>query len=108
MKMSKSIYVLLILLSLQYHISARKYSEREVDEELIDIIAEKLKRISTNDASGNKVDPNDHVVIDLWNKLNDDDIKNRSQINDYSDEAAALRWLKWYATISQRYHQVYD
>jgi hypothetical protein len=48
----------------------------------------------------------DEVDIDLWNELNDKDIKNMPTIEDYSDEATAARWLKWYFTVSRRYRQV--
>ncbi|CAF4888903.1 unnamed protein product, partial [Rotaria sp. Silwood2] len=53
-----------------------------------------------------EVDPNDHVDIELWNKLNEQDMKNMPEINDYSDEIMAIKWLKWYVRIAQRYSQV--
>ena len=48
----------------------------------------------------------DQVDIALWNELNDKDIKNMPTIDNYSDEAAAARWLKWYLIVVQRYRQV--
>ncbi|CAF4718681.1 unnamed protein product, partial [Rotaria sp. Silwood2] len=53
-----------------------------------------------------EVDPNDHVDIELWNKLNEQDKKNMPEINDYSDEIVAIKWLKWCVRIEQRYTQV--
>ena len=54
----------------------------------------------------NDVDPTDRVDINLWNKLNDEEIKNIPSIDDYSSEINARRWLKWRSRISLRYHQV--
>jgi len=119
MKINNSIYILLFFFSLQYYIIARqhqKYYLRELENELIDIINENRNLISTGSLDSfeqsnldeNEADPNDRVDIVLWNKLNDDDIKNMPEINDYSDEATAVRWLKWHTRVSLRYHQVYD
>lgn len=53
-----------------------------------------------------QVDPNDLVDVNLWNQLNNDEIKNMPQIKSYADEATAARWLEWYTRIAQRYSQV--
>jgi hypothetical protein len=116
MNINISIYILLLIFSFQYYTLARKYDEIDLENELINLIERNLQSFSahsnenskksTNDKYG--VDPNDRVDIDLWNKLNNEDIKNMPQINDYSDETTAVRWLKWYTRISLRYHQVYD
>jgi len=119
MKINNSIYILLFFFSLQYYIIARqhqKYYLRELENELIDIINENRNLISTDyldsfeqsNLDENEADPNDRVDIVLWNKLNHDDIKNMPEINDYSDETTAVRWLKWHTRVSLRYHQVYD
>ena len=112
------IYLFLLIFGLQSEISARKYStyhERAVnlEYEILDMLN---KRYSTNfhsisdilelDEREEVVDPDDHVDIELWNKLNDEDIKNMPQTDDYSNEKAALQWLKWYSTISLRNYQV--
>jgi hypothetical protein len=109
--MKNSIYVLLFICSYQYYSVARKFYQSDFENELIDFIEENLYSISTNpDESNsyeNEIDPNDRVDVDLWNKLNDEDIKNMPQTDDYSNEATAKRWLKWRARVSLRYHQVY-
>jgi hypothetical protein len=51
-------------------------------------------------------DPDDRVHINLWNELNDDAIQRMPEITDYSDEHNAIRWLKWFLPIIQRYQQV--
>ncbi|CAF3991984.1 unnamed protein product [Rotaria sordida] len=53
-----------------------------------------------------EVDPNDHVNIELWNKLNEEDMKQMPEINDYSNEIIAQEWLKWYLRIAERYSQI--
>ncbi|UJR37123.1 hypothetical protein I4U23_029827 [Adineta vaga] len=116
MKINQFISIILILFSLQNEILARRYltyRQRTTDfeQEILDILN---KRFSTNfnsisdvlNHNERKVDPDDHVNIELWNKLNDKDIKNMPQIDDYSDETVATRWLKWYSKISKRFYQV--
>ncbi|CAF1531916.1 unnamed protein product, partial [Adineta steineri] len=87
-------------------------SEKEL-RALITIIKEEYS-FSVNektDYEGNpneniQVDLNDHVDIALWNKLNDQDIKNMPEIKDYTDEATATHWLEWYFRINQRFSQI--
>lgn len=99
MKIGNSIYILLLICSFSSDTFAR--------HELIDLIEEELYSSLRNfDSEENEVDPNDRVDVKLWNKLNDEDIKNMPQIDDYSDEETAKRWLKWHNHISLRYHQV--
>ena len=66
-------------------------------EELIEILLEQ---------SSNADDPNDRVDIDLWNQLNEQDMKNMPDIDDYSDADNARDWLEWYSRVSLRYFQV--
>ncbi|CAF1199950.1 unnamed protein product [Adineta steineri] len=117
MKINKLIYTLFILFSLQYYILARKYShhyERNLEDELIDLISRNLNQISSDSTEvsqesyndENKVELDDPVDVDLWNKLNDEDIKKMPQIDDYSSEKQAKSWLKWYLRVSKRYHQI--
>ncbi|CAF3694401.1 unnamed protein product [Adineta steineri] len=117
MKINKLIYTLFILFSLQYYILARKYShhyERNLEDELIDLISRNLNQISSDSIEfsqesyndENKVELDDPVDVDLWNKLNDEDIKKMPQIDDYSSEKQAKSWLKWYLRVSKRYHQI--
>jgi hypothetical protein len=77
---------------------------------LIDFIEESLDAFPTNSDESNsyenEIDPNDRVDIDLWNKLNDEDIKNMPQVDDFSNEATARRWLKWLTRVKLRYRQV--
>ena len=51
-------------------------------------------------------DPNDRVDVKLWNQLNEEDMKNMPQIEDYSNEQTAVQWLKWYSRVALRYSQV--
>ena len=51
-------------------------------------------------------DPDDRVDIDQWNELNDEAIQRVPEITDYSDEHNAVRWLKWFVPIIERYQQV--
>lgn len=53
-----------------------------------------------------EVDPNDRISVELWNQLNEEDIKNMSTIDDYSNETTARQWLAWYVRIVERYNQV--
>ncbi|CAF0880032.1 unnamed protein product [Adineta steineri] len=117
MKINKLIYTLFILFSLQYYVLARKYShyyERNLEDELIDLISRNLNQISSDSTEvsqesyndENKVELDDPVDVDLWNKLNDEDIKKMPQIDDYSSEKQAKSWLKWYLRVSKRYHQI--
>jgi len=108
--MKTLIYIFLFICSFQYYSFARKSSyQNDLENELIDFIEENLYSISKESNSNeNEIDPNDHVDVDLWNKLNDEDIKNMPQINDYSNEATAIHWLKWRTRIALRYRQVYD
>jgi hypothetical protein len=116
MNINNCIYIFSLIFSFQYYILARKYDQNDLEIELINLIERKLHSFSIKSNENPKestydeyqVDPNDHVDVNLWNKLNDEDIKKMPQIDDYSDEATALRWLKWYSRISLRYHQVYD
>ena len=61
---------------------------------------------SLNDQSSEEDDPNDRVDIDRWNQLNEQDIDNMPEIDDYSDEDNALEWLAWYSRVALRYYQV--
>lgn len=88
--------ILLLLLAFQSCIFARKHStyyQRTFEEGLLDAVLA-------------SIDSDDHVDIELWNKLNDDDIENMPQTDDYSDEHAAIRWLRWYTKVAKRYRQV--
>jgi hypothetical protein len=104
MNINNFIYILVLIFSFQYDISAEKYLEfyeRDLENELIDMV----QRHQEN-SDQTVVDPNDRVHVKLWNKLNDEDIKNMPQIDDYSNEDTALRWLKWHTRVSLRYQQV--
>lgn len=48
----------------------------------------------------------DEVDVDLWNRLNEQEIANSPSIDDFSNEENALRWLKWYFRIAERFYQV--
>ncbi|CAF0991980.1 unnamed protein product [Adineta ricciae] len=111
------IYLFLLILWLQSGIVARKYSKYHeradnFEHEILDMLN---KRYSTNFHSisdileldeREEVDPNDHADVELWNKLNDEDIANMPKTDDYSSEKDALRWLEWYSKISLRNYQV--
>ncbi|CAF4210380.1 unnamed protein product [Rotaria sp. Silwood2] len=124
--MKNFIIILLFISSFQFSISNRRqnhYNQREF-KEILDILnrqftneLEEQTSINHNRENNNnnfkesenyetEVDPNDHVDIELWNKLNEQDMKNMPEINDYSDEIMAIKWLKWYVRIAQRYSQV--
>ena len=105
------ICILLVICSFQPNLFARKFYSSHFDDELIDFIQESLDTFpqTNSDESNsyeNEIDPNDRVDIDLWNKLNDEDIKNMPQIDDFSNEVIARRWLKWRTRVSLRYRQV--
>ncbi|CAF1361992.1 unnamed protein product, partial [Rotaria sordida] len=113
------IIIILLISSFQFSISNRKqnhYNGQEFEDIIIDILHkyftyefEEPISINHNIENNNdeiEVDPNDHVNVELWNKLNEEDIKKMSVINDYSNEYVAKKWLKWYLPIAQRYSQV--
>jgi hypothetical protein len=116
--MKNLICFLLLIFSLQFTTSTRNhnhFSQREL-QAIISILtedfslnfAEEIKDDNSDESTNyqTSVDPNDQVDIKLWNKLNAQDIPNMPVITNYSDEATAIRWLKWYTGISQRYTQV--
>ena len=110
--------ILLFISSFQFSMSNRKhhYSDQKKLEKILEILKERLKTEATSFKSKNrdyhlqelnyKVDPNDHIDIDLWNELNKKDMENMPIIVNYSNEIDALHWLKWYLHIAQRYNQV--
>src|ERR1700737_2130234 len=115
--MKNFIFILLLISSFQFITSTRKYnhlSQRDL-EAFITILQgygyefteEEIVSINSNEEEGSKetpiVDPNDHVNIELWNKLNQEDFANMPIITDYSDENIATNWLKWYLRIAQRF-----
>lgn len=102
------IYILLFIFSFQSYILARVYNTNAYKNILLDFIENDLRSSLKHSKKSYHVDPNDRVDVDLWNKLNEEDIKNMPQIVDYSDETLAIRWLKWHTRIALRYHQVYD
>lgn len=61
---------------------------------------------SLDEQSSEEDDPNDRVDIDRWNELNEWDIDNMPEFDDYSDENNALEWLAWYSRVALRYYQV--
>lgn len=78
--------------------------------QLISFVNDNTEKILPNfqESSGDEldVDPNDRISVELWNKLNEEDIKNMPIINDYSSELTAMQWLTWFVRIVQRYNQV--
>ena len=114
MKINSCVYVVLLVYSFQYYVSADKYSalfQRKMEDELIDLIEKTQYKVPINYDETSQtleydVDPDDRVDIEIWNKLNEADIKKMSQITDYSNESAAILWLKWYLRVLERYHQV--
>lgn len=92
MKIRNWISILLFITSFSLSIIAHR-------NDFIDLFIE-------SDSREIDVDPTDRVDINLWNKLNDEEIKNMPLIDDYSSEINAHRWLKWRSRISLRYHQV--
>ncbi|CAF1281478.1 unnamed protein product [Rotaria sordida] len=113
------IIIILLISSFQFSISNRKqnyYNQQQFESIIINILHkyftydfEEPISINHNIENNNdetKVDPNDHVNVELWNKLNEEDIKKMPVINDYSNEIIAKKWLKWYLYIVQRYSQV--
>jgi hypothetical protein len=99
--------ILILLCLFQCCTSTEKRYQNDL-EELLDILVkqspanfeERNHKITKDD------NPNDRVDVELWNKLNKEDIENMPQIDDYSDEVTAARWLKWYFRVSLRYSQV--
>ena len=108
------IYMVLLIYSFQYYISADKHStffQREIEDALIDLIQQSQHKLSINYDETSKpfkydVDPDDRVDVENWNKLNDADLKIMPQTKDYSNENAARKWLDWYLPVSERYNQV--
>ncbi|CAF4286089.1 unnamed protein product, partial [Rotaria sordida] len=113
------IIIILLISSFQFSISNRKqnyYNQQQFESIIINILHkyftydfEEPISINHNIENNNdetKVDPNDHVNVELWNKLNEEDIKKMPVINDYSNEIIAKKWLKWYLYIVQRYSQI--
>ncbi|CAF1362008.1 unnamed protein product [Rotaria sordida] len=113
------IIIILLISSFQFSISNRKqnhYNQQQFESIIINSLHkyftyEFKEPISINHNIENnndeiEVDPNDHVNVELWNKLNEEDIKKMPVINDYSDEYVAKKWLKWYLLIAERYNQI--
>ena len=77
-------------------------------DELIDLLAghERPSARGTHRHAATWPDSDPEVDTELWNQLNSEEIKDMPTIEDYSDEQEAVRWLKWYLRISQRYRQV--
>lgn len=65
-----------------------------------------IQRTRDNNNDHIEVDPNDQVNVKLWNKLNEQDMKNMPEITDYSNEDIAQEWLRWYYRIARRNYQV--
>ena len=127
--MKNFIYIILIFLILfQQTITNRKnhhYNQQQF-EELLELLKTKFtnkwkeeifsnsypldknndQSIELNDYEQHEVDPNDRVDIDLWNKLNEQDMKKMPVITDYTNEDEAIQWLKWYLRIAKRHSQV--
>lgn len=86
------------------------FEEQSEQFQLIDSISSDKENFSLNSQeTGNyrtEVDPNDRISVELWNQLNEEDIKNMSTIDDYSNETTARQWLAWYVRIVERYNQV--
>jgi hypothetical protein len=116
--MKHLIFILLLISLFQTPIENHKrYSSRNANlEDIIDALKkqypieyegeESFYRYWKQDNSNPTVDLDDQVDIKLWNELNAEDIKNMPKIDNYSSEAAAAHWLKWYLRLSQRYGQV--
>ncbi|CAF1505387.1 unnamed protein product, partial [Rotaria sordida] len=113
------IIIILLISSFGFSISNRKqnhYNQQQFESIIINSLHKYFtyefeESISINHKIENnndeiEVDPNDHVNVELWNKLNEEDIKKMPVINDYSNEYVAKKWLKWYLPIAQRYSQV--
>jgi hypothetical protein len=96
--MKIGIWILLCLF--QSYVSTRKYQNDF--EELVNILTER----SHDDSTAEDVNPTDRVNVALWNQLNQDDIEDMPEIDDYSSEKTATKWLKWYSRVSLRYSQV--
>lgn len=119
MKRDHAVYILLFMCLHQYYALGRKhqrYFQNDLEDQLLKIINEDPYQIATDsderfesrNNDPNTIDFDDYIDIDLWNELNHNDIKNMPQIDDYSSEACAIRWLKWRTRISKRYRQVLD
>ncbi|CAF3665561.1 unnamed protein product [Rotaria sp. Silwood1] len=65
-----------------------------------------IRNTQETDNYQSEVDPNDRISVELWNKFNEEDIKNMPMIDDYSNEHTAAQWLTWYVRIAQRYNQI--
>jgi hypothetical protein len=115
--MTNLIFILLLISLLQTPILTRRHHHSSPlnVEEILDILKGnptltfKEKSFSKKEKTNVfafDVDPDDRVNVELWNKLNAKDIKNMPKIDNYSSEATAAHWLKWYIRIAQRYSQV--
>lgn len=112
----KIFVILLLIISFQYSISNRQYYHnydkrlQQVLDTLTRRFNDNFERVIDNDDDRRsdefEDDPNDHVNVELWNRLNEEDKDRMPVITDYSDETVATKWLKWYLRISQRNHQV--
>lgn len=102
--MRNALLLFIFLGSFQSIVFARKrdfyYYQAHIDE--------LMKRIQEKSSSVHYPidDPDDRVDIDQWNELNDEAIRRMPEITDYSDEHNAVRWLKWFVPIIERYQQV--
>ena len=116
MKIENCIYLIFLIYSSQYYVVAAKYSkplQRDFVDKIIAWIEKTQNEIGTNlgeqsDNPENKVDPNDRVPVEKWNKVIDADMKKMPATDDYSTETAAYKWLEWYFRVAERYNQVYE
>ena len=92
--MMKCLYLLVLVSTWQIVVSTRQHARHH------------LRAAEGPWIDEDEADSDDHIDIDLWNELNDADIKQMPSTDDFSSERAATRWLKWYSRVSLRYHQV--
>ena len=111
MNLNKCVCILLLIFSFQFRLSTQKYYQNDLEDQLFNLLKNKLHLLSSDSdestSDEDRPDPYDHIDVDLWNKLNDIEIKLMPVIDDYSDEQTAIKWFQWHTRISLRYHQVY-
>ena len=79
----------------------------KVDVRLILIVFFSFQRSILTHQQQN-VDPKseDTIDVDLWNRFNHEDMEKMPIVDDFSNEIMAMKWLRWYSRISERYYQV--
>ena len=79
MNLNKCVCILLLIFSFQFCLCTRKYYQNDLEDQLFNLLKNRLHFLSSDSdestSDEDRPDPYDHIDVDLWNKLNDIEIK---------------------------------